>query len=356
MLPLELWIVIFDMVIEEGIVRLDQCDHTTFPYDHLFISYTEDPHQFYGSYHRLRLVCRTFNVLLGTRPQCDLDASSFPFPMSVRALHLGGCNEPVFRQLLEDASRCERLVFLRISCGLNTVFSRPNLLDLFNAGEGGAFRNVQRLTLWILDMDQEISFWTRLQRGFAQLVTLTVEARHGWLRLEGEGDKVATFERLEILFLGGSITCSGCHFPLLRHASVGSLLGISALEVFRRSSHLETLLIRIYCAKFSMDLRSFSRLRVLSLPERQLQEVVPLDCGHPLEHLWIRLGNISKNPTLIDEIVKRIPRIVRITVDIRFMMEERRTQRIQEFKRMRLDPFGLALKPITLDSPLLVIE
>jgi hypothetical protein len=77
---------IFDMVIEEGIIRFGDCDHITFPYIHTFLSSGASSYHFYGSYHRLRLVCRRFNALLGTRPHCNLHMSSFPFPMNIRTL------------------------------------------------------------------------------------------------------------------------------------------------------------------------------------------------------------------------------------------------------------------------------
>jgi hypothetical protein len=65
---------------------------------------------------------------------------------------------------------------------------------------------------------------------------------------------------------------------------------------------------------------------------------------------------MSRNPSLVEEIVKRIPRILQITMDLSSITPDRPTDRIQEFKRMRLDPFRLALRPIKLDDTLLVIE
>jgi hypothetical protein len=362
MLPLELWIMIFDMVIEEGIIRLDQCDYNTFPRDHMFLSPVPTRDRFYGSYCRLRLVCRSFNALLGTRPQCKLGISYFPFPMRVRALHVGDPglpNAPVFRQLLEDASRCERLVFLNITCSITTEFGETNLPDLFSAGEAGAFPNVNRLTLWILTehpSEGEISFWTHLHRGFAELVTLSVDTNYGFLYLKGEPDSVTTFGRLETLYVGLGVSWSGCHFPRLRHASAPTLSVSSVPETFRRSPHLECLLITSRYSELSVDVGSFPRLRVLSVHEYQLQKVVALDCDHPLEHLWLHLGDRSKNPGLIEEIVKRIPRIIRITLNLSFVTPNRRTERIQELKSMRLDLFGPALKPVELNSRLLFIE
>jgi hypothetical protein len=349
---------IFDMVIEEGIVRLDQCDHNTFPYDHVSLSSGQDRYRFYGSYRQLRLVCRSFNALLAIRPPCDLDASTFPFSTSVRALHIRGSHEPVFRQLLVDTMRCERLVFLELACRLSTDLNRPNLSDILSAGEGGAFPNVQRLTLSVGGVTYshpQLTFWSRLHCGFARLVTLSVEVVGGaWYPVEAE-DKVVTFERLEILYIDGVPINSECHFPRLRHTSIKKSWNQDNLKILRRSPHLESL-IAPYFVVTGVDVRSFSRLYVLSLHESQVYNVVPLDCDHPLEHLWIHLADISGNPALIDEVVERIPRIVRITMDLTVVAPERRRQRIQEFKGMRLDSFGLALRPIMVDDSLLVVE
>jgi hypothetical protein len=341
---------------------LDQCDHNTFPYDHVFLSPGQDRYRFYRSYCRLRLVCRGFNALLGTRPYCDLYPSAFPFPTSIRALRItpiGGSLELAFQQLLADTKICERLVCLEVSYHLPTSFGQPNLSDILSAGEGGAFPNVQHLNLWILSYcydHLELPFRTRLHRGFAQLVTLSLQESYGNLVLGGGTDKTITFKRLEILCFSSAILYSGCYFPRLRHAAIDTPWNPPALEIFRLSSHLESLLIRSRCVTFRVDVRSFSRLHVLSLPEDRLQEVVPLDCDHPLEHLWLYLANVSRNPRLIEEVVKRIPRILRITMDLSSVTPDRRTQRIQEFKRMRLDSFGLALRPIKLGDSLLIIE
>jgi hypothetical protein len=142
---------IFDMVIEEGIIRFDDCDHITFPYTHTFLSSGPSRYRFYGSYHRLRLVCRSFNALLGTQPHYDLNTSSLPFPFNIRTLRIeGGPYEPTFQQLLVEASRCERLVCLEMSCYISTNQNIPNLPDLYRACDGLALPNIKRLGLSLL--------------------------------------------------------------------------------------------------------------------------------------------------------------------------------------------------------------
>jgi hypothetical protein len=249
-LPPELWIMIFDIVIEDGIVRLDQCDRDTFPYNYVSLSPGQDRYRFYRSYHRLRLVCRSFNALLGTRPYCDLFTSSFPLPASIRALRIpafDGSNEPAFRQLLVDASRCERLVCLEVFCYNSTSSNLPNISNLLQAGDGRAFSNVRRLAVSFLEntfLHAEFSFWTRLRRAFPQLVTLFMEVDEGYLYLDDNTE--VTFETLEILHVAGGtgdIGYSDCRFPRLRHAFLGHC-STHKFETFGHSLQLESLLIR----------------------------------------------------------------------------------------------------------------
>jgi hypothetical protein len=361
-LPSELWIMILDMVIIEGIVRLDQCDHTTFPYDHLFLSPGLGRYRFYRSYRRLRLVCRSFNALLSTRPYWYLNTSTFPFPTSIRTLYISpfdGSPKSTFQQLLADTPRCERLVCLQVSYWLSRYPSQHELSDFLNAGEGRAFPNVQRLTLWLVTeryRQKPLSFWGRLRRAFPQLVTLSIEGDHGLLMLEGGTDKVVTFERLEILYFGTGTIWKGCRFPRLRHASLETVWNTSSLEILRYSSRLECLLIRSLCPPIIVDVESFSRLHVLSIQEDRLHAVAPLDRDHPLEHLWLYLANISMEPRLIEMILDKVPGISRITMDTSSLSRDNRMRRIQEFEETKFSSFGMTLRPIQQGDSLLVVE
>jgi hypothetical protein len=358
-LPPELWMMIFDIVIEEGIIRLDHCDHNTFPYDHVFLSPGQDHHRFYGSYHRLRLVCRSFNALLGTRLYYDLHTSSFSFPASTKALRIpayGRPHEPTFQQLLVDASRREQLVCLEVSCYISTSSNLPNLSTLFRAADERALPNIQRLALSLLEnnfLHAEFSFWTRLHRAFPNLVTLSIRVDDGYIVLTDNTE--VTFETLEILRLAGDIGYSDCRFPRLRHISFDDCSN-HELETLEHSLQLESLLVRSFGLGVKINLRSFSQLLVLSISEDQLRKVVPLYPDHPLEHLWLYFVNTSVVPRAIEEISKRLPGISRITMDISSPDRNRRIQLAKELRRMNLDSFGLAARPIQYGDSLLVIE
>ena len=361
-LPLEIWIMILDIVIEEDIVRLDRCAHITFSYHREFLSPGLHRYRFYGSYHRLRLVCRSFTAMLGTRPYCDLDTSSFPFPMSIRALRIvtyDGSFESIFQQLLEDTPRCDRLVCLDLSCWAYKELGQLDLSEFFSSCEGGAFPAVRRLNIWLHSerhLQRESSFWTRLHRAFPRLVTLFVGQDFGRLYLDGERDKVVIFEQLEILYFGQGIIFSECQFPHLRHASIEMVSNHSEVEIFRLSPHLESLHIRDWIVPSTIDVGDFPQLRVLSFHEECLYQLLPLDRDHPLEHLWLSSANTLRSSGLMEEISKRTPGISRITIDTLPLNLDWRSRRIRKFERMKLDSFGLSLRPVRPGDILLVIE
>jgi hypothetical protein len=141
----------------------------------------------------------------------------------------------------------------------------------------------------------------------------------------------------------------------LRHISLDDCSN-HELETLEHSLQLESFLVRSFGFSVDINLRSFSRLRVLSVSEDQLRKVVPLDPDHPLEHLWLYFTNTSVVPRAIEEISKRLPGISRITMDITSPDRSTRIQLAKELQRMNLDSIGLSVRPIQYGDPLLVIE
>jgi len=359
-LPNELWLIIFDIVIEEGIIRLDQCDYTTFPYMGSSLSSSARRHQFCDSYWRLRLVCRRFNGLLGAQPwQSFSDPSSLPFPITTRALYLDLKALPRidFPRLSAETSTFGRLVSLDVECDISPC-------HFLLASAGLAFPNIQRLALRFVHRPYsppESSFWTILHYAFPFLVTLALvpgfrdPAEH--LQL-AEGDEVVCFEWLEILYFSQKVTYLGCRFPRLRHASIWEC-SVPELEILTGSPDLESLLIQSYLQDLSIDVTSCLRLKLLGFPDCSFIGVVPIDLDHPVEHIWIYSAPHSGNPELFDQLSRRLPKISRITVDIISSSPAYHSRQINKFRRMRLDSFGLTMRPLTMRRsgfPILVIE
>jgi hypothetical protein len=115
-LPPELWLIILDMVITSGISLLEQCDHIFFPdiHSHLWSWVLRAPLD--NSYGRLRLVCRTFNALLGASPHYIMESTRDSIPASVRAVYMVEYADQTpsenVRRLLEVPLLCRRLIHL----------------------------------------------------------------------------------------------------------------------------------------------------------------------------------------------------------------------------------------------------
>jgi hypothetical protein len=359
-LPNELWLIIFDIVIREGIIWLDQCDYTTFPHMRASLSAPTRRYLFYGSYSRLRLVCRRFNTLLGAPPwQAFLNSSLLPFSTTTRALYLDfdGLSKPHFQRLCAERLTHGRLVLLDVTCGLSQSSDRLNISDFLRAGR--VFRNVQRLTLRLVNgpfSQPEVAFWARLNRAFPFLMTLVILTNYwnatGVPRLED--DESIYLERLEIMYFSSAVTYSGCRFPRLRQASVWGCT-LSELEILTSSPHLESLLIRAYLDGFSnVDVTSCSRLKLLGFPYNLLTGVAPLGFNHPVEHIWLYCTFSLSNPELFKWLSRTVPNITRITVefsDLQFYKS-----RMEDLRRIDLDSFRLLTRSPAHSDRLLVFE
>jgi hypothetical protein len=344
-LPNELWLIILDIVIEEGIIWLDQCDYTTFLHTGSSLTVSARHYRCSNSYWRLRLVCRTFNALLGARPRVYfLGSSLLPLPHTIRALDLALqlLPQPDFQCLLAERPTCARLVYLDVECYISPKSNRLNVSDFLR--EGRAFCNVQRLTLRLGDGGSQVSFWTRLHYAFPSLATLAVHTGRGTrepteeLRLEG-GDNVVCFERLGILSFSGLITYSGCHFPHLRHASVSGCTQ-PELEILTRSPDLESLLIWSYLHDLNnIDVASCLHLQLLGIADSPSRSQLQLGRDHSVEH--IRLYSIShlRNSDFFEELL-RLPKISRITVEFSECNLQYCWRRIDELQEMKFDSSG----------------
>jgi hypothetical protein len=370
-LPAEIWLIIFDTVIEKAIIWLEHCDYATYPHIQTFLSSTQFRHQLYDSYFRLRLVCRRFNALLGDRPsQSFVDSTSFPLPPATRALYmnLDALYAPHFQHLLAEPATYGRLVYLDVTCVVFPILYRTNLSEFLAASAGQAFPNVRRLSLrivklyWVRRDHEEISFWTRLHRAFPLLVTLVITVDHthyGCLILSEMVWEVVTFEMMETLYLEGTIEYSGCRFPRLRHASITSTDRFSATQLIENSPRLESLIASPNWPGQRIDARSFSQLKSLGIPDSRLPEVVPFSHHYPLEQLWLLSyassdGYGQYGP--FKRILKKMPGISQIIVDVSPTPGKRRKLCIADFEGMKLDSIGLSVVPFEYDDHILVIR
>jgi hypothetical protein len=362
-LPSELWLIIFDIVIENAIIMLNQCDYMTFPHVAPSLSASVHRQPFYDSYRQLRLVCRRFNTLLGARPWEIFSGSSLlPIPSTTRALYLDlyalHKTQGHFQRLLAETPTFRRLVFLDVYCH----FSPSQFL---RESAGPAFPNLQRLILrfvcWPRSPPMD-SFWTLLHWAFPLLVTLALVTEFREIGDElplAKDAEVVSFEWLEILYFSGTVRYSACLFPRLRHASIWRC-SLPELEILIRSPHLESLLIRsAYIPRHNIDVTSCTRLKLLGFPDSPFIGLVPLGPDHPVEHIWIYSPDSSGNPELFKPLSRRLSKISRITVDFLSCNSAHHSRRIVQSRAIGLSSFGLTMRPLTMRSsgfPVLVME
>jgi hypothetical protein len=350
-LPTELWIIIFDLVIQEGIIRVDQCDHTKFPYIQSTLSSLRFRYHFYDSYHRLRLVCRSFKSILGDPPSQILSPSSiFPLSTTTRAviLDLDAWPKTDFQPFSAETLSYGRLVYLDVTCSLDPSSDRPTLSDFLSASAGRALHNVQRLTLRIVNnvrIGLERNFWARLHGAFPWLVTLVITHENhigGYLALSGIAGP-ATFERLEILYLARDIGFVKCRFPRLRHAFKWSC-SHTELEMLTGSAHLNSLLLHSYdpTPPTPIDVNLCPQLKLLGI--QQLNPVVSLKGEHPLEHLWIYLDDQLDNSWSLPKFQHWLPWVPRVTIELSPTIDEKRRAWIaQELQGMGFASMGTGM-------------
>jgi hypothetical protein len=356
-LPTELWIIIFDLVIQDGIIRVDDCDHTKFPYIQSILSSANLRYHSYDSYHRLRLVCRGFRAILGDPPSQILSPSS-TLPLSAT---IDAWPWTDFQLLSAERPLCGRLVYFDVTCGIIPSLDLPTLFAFLQACAGRAFPNIQRLTLRMLNnrgsVWEEKSFWVRLHDAFPWLVTLVItqENHRGGDVILAPANGVVLFEWLEILYMGSGISYAGCRFPRLRHASVWSCLS-SELRIFTASARLESLLI-LSADRPIINLDLFSRLKLLRIQDAIWYQMVSPEVEHPLEHLWVFIDNQVGHYRTAMELVKRLPQISRVTIEFSSSINEQgRTRITEDLQKIDFASIEMMIRPGIDSDGLLVIE
>jgi hypothetical protein len=361
-LPPELWLMIFDIVIEEGIIRLDHCDYIKFPYMQPFFSAKQHRNRFYDTSLRLRLVCRRFNAILGEPLYRICQLSIFPLATAVRALILDLETLPKlhFEPLLAEMASSKRLVCLDVTCSLSQTPDRPDISDFFRATARQALPHVQRLTLRLStepDSEYDSPFWTPLHDSFPVLVTLLIIEDYGrpgksaLLKVARE----VVFERLEMLYFSREVRYAGCYFPRLRHASMPICTPDRLRALGSHSPYLESLLVRLNWIGSRIDVAVCPRLKLLGLPDNYMM-FAPLGCDHPLEHIWLYSTTIYSNHGLIEQLPKKLPSVSRITVKLLLPSWRGCLERAEEYRRVNFESVGLITRPIKDGDTQIIIE
>jgi hypothetical protein len=225
-LPPELWLLVFELVIEAYCSPSMPCDYLTFlrirGYLHLPSMYPPIDEQCC----KLRLVCRAFAELL-RRYQLVfvMKDDGKGLPPSSKAVYISLYQDGTssFERIVEEPTRSRRIIAMDVPFKLrhqiysaqSTGYAKPMSFDLLCAN-ATALRGMRHLTLDTRCVSSKLSssFWRSLNRAFPELTSLVLRG-HNLDSIEDSG--TITFTRVEILDLGSAFSPGMLRFPVLRH-------------------------------------------------------------------------------------------------------------------------------------------
>jgi hypothetical protein len=329
-LPPELWIIIFDLVLESGVGLLDLCDPFLVPE---VLNRIRNPWRYpptgIPAIQNLRLVCRNFNALLEPSPYFAMKHIDTPITRA-RAVYIKPCEEVqmLFHRLIAEPSKSYRIVILDLPGPEYYDSFVPEMFDVL-CEHSHSLPSVRNLTL---PLGQKVStvpgvgsFWKRLNNAFPDLVCLVVRCA---LLSEYPTDSPITFKNLLILDHDNIHPDPLVHFPVLRHAACHSTVWYNLYpELISGRRSLETLLIRDACYHgrgFAWNL--VPQLKVFGFPGSAVNRLPGLPVGHPLQHLYLYLDIPRKSEYFhedarkmvelgwLEDILRRFPTIMQITL------------------------------------------
>jgi hypothetical protein len=365
-LPAELWLIIFDIVITTSITLLEHSNSISFPdVDEYLYDPTAHP-PIDNSYGQLRLVCRTFNALLGGSPYHFMKSEEAPIPIATRSFYVpyGLARAGCFGQIIAQPLMCHQLVSMDTPCNFSVFEGRPPIFNLLRENSG-SFPSIRCLTLRLVHHPWEhlsVPFWRTLNNTFPLLCRLFLTSNYQkdiGSALWRQDDGLVTFYALEILHLGyGLRYYSMLHFPRLRHVS---LCNCSAFDLTRLAllPLLESALFRSLHGDPPIDLGLFPRLKLVGVPKWMIQAILPSGNNHPFEHLWLYTWVLADPWVELESIMqipKRLPGISRVTLDLAGTTMERRTLLHSELQDADLRSSGLSMYPIPSGASHIVLK
>jgi len=330
-LPPELWLIIFEFVLTSGVDLVDRPNHLNFPTisEELRSPWSHPPRGI-PALRNLRLVCRTFNSLLRSSPYLILKKRDTPItPNAARAVYISPCGEAkaYLERLLAEHLFSQRIVILDIPGREYRNSPVPMVFD-FLCENSHLLPGVRSLALGLHHYTSVApttpKFWRRLNDAFPHLVCLTLR---GSLKtaMEDPVEPPVVFKNLEILDHDTLSSDPNVYFPILCHVAFNSIIPYQ-LQRFTGLRSLRSLLARksFYVGRiFEWDF--FPGIKLLGIPGEHVYELSRLPPGHPLEHLYVYIGTVSRNDHYHDpdrkakelawmkEITERLPTISQIT-------------------------------------------
>jgi hypothetical protein len=369
-LPVELWEMILDSILENIVNPVNHCDHMNFvQIDHQM----RDPQgcpPIDPSYRRLRLVCRFFNDLLSPPSYLIMRDTKDQLQRSVRAVYLRPSMDAMscLKLIIGDPSISHRLVCLDLTCDITCDPKRrfryrySTITFNFLCQNSPSLSAVRYLGLGIGMRVLNLQFWTEINAAFPLLVCLVLrpyfQDAAGYIPLpEGAGGPV-TFEKLKILKLDGVYLYNGLHMPQLQHVAL-ERCSQNTITTLARSRHLESALFRQMLDNIPVDLSSLPNVKLLGIPNSRQDSPLPFPRSYPSTHLCVHIqydhGNIQGLPKWLLRAFDHMPQVSQITLDILTLRPRNRSYMEGDFRK-DLELNGLVVKPFLPGTTYMVIK
>jgi hypothetical protein len=287
-LPLELWLIIFEMAFDPMNDPPGGCSHRIFPEVDFRLRSPWTCIPMDQLRQNLRLVSRTFNNMIISSPDSILiKSSNSVIPPRTRSVCISNYGDALagLRQLLAQPGGSSRISTLVMPLQLSYKYSSLLAFDLL-CHNGSSLPSIRRLTLVYPASAGKIimkNLWSRINDAFPLLTCLVLGP--GMHCSDEATDTI--FKKLEILNVYCLRPSFRLRFPLLRHAAITSLTNVE-LEALERSIHLESMLVhRIHGISRRIDGRAFEQLRLLGVPLLGMHWIAPFPPNHPLELLCL---------------------------------------------------------------------
>ena len=328
-LPPELWLIIFEMVLETDSVA-DHCDHLKLPdvLDHVRNPWKYSP---LGSpfIRNSQLVCRKWYLLLKAVPYVVLNKHDSPVPTGTTAVYIypSRNSKKCLYRLLSQPERSHQITTLDLP-GPEHLRSRVPMIFDFFCENAVSFPNIRNLTLG-LDYFNTIGsgapcFWTRLNNAFFHLTCLVLRGCLTSTEYPPEGPVI--FQKLQLLDYDRVDPHPNVYFPVLKHVAFDSTHAFTS-GYFNNRARLESLILRdrhSTLQKLYWD--TMPHLRLLGITSETVDCLTPLPPHHPLQHLYVYAGTILSIPSdrpadrktrelrWMKQIIKLMPTVERITL------------------------------------------
>jgi hypothetical protein len=361
-LPLELWLIIFEMALDPMNDPPGGCSYRIFPEVDFRLRSPWTCIPMDQLRQSLRLVSRTFNNMILSSPDSMLIKSgNSVIPPKTRSVCISQDGDSLagFRQLLAQPGASSRISTLVMPLQYHRKDQNPIEFDLL-CENGSSLPGIRRLTL-VYPASAGITgmknLWSRINNAFPLLICLVLGTG---IYCSHEATNT-TFKKLEILHVHCLRHTFRLRFPLLRHVVVTSFTN-AELEVLERSIHLESMLVHhIHGISRRIDWRGFEQLRLLGVPLLEIHWIAPFPPNHPLDLLYVFMDPQKSQGSddvvrMVQKMVICLPTVTQIHVDIENLSKSRQLLLERELLGTKLASKGLHVRPLCTERYQLVIE